>query len=232
MFRQFIILIASITVISCNNSGEKIYPFPSDSPAVAVTDSTAIREPKSARLGYTYFNTIKRNEVKNIRAYLSIRFPESKVRDTLRQIERRQEISRTDDDSSIINTLDIRLYDYVEINLLDPAKDYTITPVNHTIDKQKVDTLRGNSWGWTVLTKTDKKITTLILKVTAYMPDSTLELDNRSIPIRIKLEKNIIRKLWTVLLDDPKNFLWVILVPLAAFFGKRYFDRKKAAKKD
>lgn len=235
-FAAIILLIAC----SCNNAGK-----PENIPGVDSTesiDSTAhidtsntnpriipriLQKQKSAVLGYSYFTTIKRNELKNIRAYLNINFPESKVRDTLRKIERLQQVDIKDKDTNIINTLNINLYDYIEVNLLDPAKDYTITPVNHTADKQKVDTIKGNNWGWSVLTKTDKNATSLILKVTAYMPDSTAELDNRVIPIRIKLEKNIFRKLWTVLLDDPKYFLVVILVPLIAFLGKRYLAGKK-----
>ncbi len=212
----------------CNNSAD-IKATPEDSVG-AGSDTTVtmpVQHPTSALLGYSYFTTIKRNEVKSIRAYLSIHFPESKVRDTLRQIERRQEVNIQDGDSSIINTLSIPLYDFIEVNLLDPANDYSIIPINHKADKQKVNTAMGNNWGWSVLTKTDKNRTSLILKVTAYMPDSTAELDNRIIPIRIKLEKNIFRKLWTVLLDDPKYFLVVILVPLIGFWGKRYYDRKK-----
>jgi hypothetical protein len=231
---------------SCNNAGEVKEKNIVDS-AIAVdsikaVDSTGhvdtghikpifipriLPSQKSATLGYSYFTSIKRNELKNIRAYLNIKFPESKIRDTLRKIEKLQQVDIKDKDTNIINTLNITLYEYIEVNLLDPAKDYIITPVNHTAEKQKVDTVRGNNWGWSVLTKTDKNATSLILKVTAYMPDSTAELDNRVIPIRIKLEKNMFRKLWTVLLDDPKYFLAVILVPLLAFLGKRYFDRKK-----
>jgi hypothetical protein len=242
-YAAIILLIAC----SCNNAGETTSSPDIDSTdvidSIAAVDSTAVvdtaggkhiiiiprilQKQKSAILGYSYFTTIKRNELKNIRAYLNIKFPESKVRDKLRKIEKLQQVDIQDKDTNIINTLNINLYDYIEVNLLDPAKDYTITPINHTADKQKVDTIRGNNWGWSVLTKTDKNATSLILKVTAYMPDSTAELDNRVIPIRIKLEKNILRKLWTVLLDDPKYFLVVILVPLIAFLGKRYFDRKK-----
>jgi hypothetical protein len=232
-----ILLIAA----GCNNASE-VKEITDLDTAVAAVDSTAVvdtagkhiiiiprilQKQKSAILGYSYFTSIKRNELKNIRAYLNIKFPESKVRDTLHKIEKLQQVDIKDKDTNIINTLTISLYEYIEVNLLDPAKDYIITPISHTADKQKVDTTRGNNWGWSVLTKTDKNTTSLILKVTAYMPDSTAELDNRVIPIRIKLEKNIFRKLWTVLLDDPKYFLVVILVPLIAFLGKRYFDRKK-----
>jgi hypothetical protein len=243
-FAAIILLFAA----GCNNAGE-VKEIPGIDSAVTVDSVAAVdsarqvdtthtipiilphilpaQKQKSAILGYSYFTSIKRNELKNIRAYLNIKFPESKVRDTLHKIEKLQQVDIKDKDTNIINTLNINLYDYIEVDLLDPAKDYTITPINHTADKQKVDTIRGNNWGWSVLTKTDKNTTSLILKVTAYMPDSTAELDNRVIPIRIKLEKNIFRKLWTVLLDDPKYFLAVILVPFIAFLGKRYFDRKK-----
>jgi hypothetical protein len=236
-FAAIILLIAC----SCNNAGE-VKSIPDKDSAAGIDSTTAVdtgggkhiiitprilQKQKSATLGYSYFTSIKRNELKNIRAYLNIKFPESKIRDTLRKIEKLQQIDIKDKDTSIINTLSIGLYDYIEVNLLDPAKDYVITPINHTTDKQKVDTVRGNNWGWSVLTKTDKNTTSLIFKVTAYMPDSTAVLDTRTVNIDIKLEKNIFRKLWAVLLDDPKYFLAVILVPLVAFLGKRYFDRKK-----
>jgi hypothetical protein len=188
---------------------------------------------KSANIAYSYFTTIKRNDLKHISAYLSITQPEAAVKEILRKIERTQRINSENEDSSIINSLNIPLvYDYVEINLLDPAADYTISKVGHNNDKQKIDTINGNKWDWTVLTKTNKKDTRLILKITAYLPNASEELENRSIPIRIKLEQGILRKLWATLLDDPKYLLTAILIPLIAFFGKRYFDQKKAQKKD
>lgn len=166
-------------------------------------------------------------------AFLSINKPEARVRDTLRQIERRETVNSTDDDSSIINSLHIPLvYEHVEISLEDPAGDYDIKPVGHASNKQRIDTIRGNKWDWSILTKTDKPSTTLILKITAYLPDSSEELENRKIPIRIKLEQNMIRKLWAALLDDPKYFLTVILVPVIGYLGKKYFDKKKAAKQE
>jgi hypothetical protein len=243
-----------ILMIACNNASESIPVNPADTTAVG-TDSiapvpvdTATFNPvdsiaptptevtkfrKSANIAYSYFNTIKRNEVKHIMAYLSINKPEARVRDTLRQIERTETVNSTDDDSSIINSLHIPLvYEHVEISLEDPAGDYDIKPVGHASNKQRIDTIRGNKWDWSILTKTDKPSTTLILKITAYLPDSTEELENRKIPIRIKLEQNMIRKLWAALLDDPKYFLTVILVPVIGYLGKKYFDKKKAAKQE
>jgi hypothetical protein len=242
-----------VLMISCNNASETSPVDHADTSVTAAADTTVTapgdtatfipvdtiaptptevsRVRKSANIAYSYFNTIKRNEVKHIMAYLSINKPEAKVRDTLRQIERTETVNSTDDDSSIINSLNIPLvYEHVEISLEDPAGDYDIKPVGHA--KQRIDTIRGNKWDWSILTKTDKPSTTLILKITAYLPDSTEELENRKIPIRIKLEQNMIRKLWAALLDDPKYFLTVILVPVIGYLGKKYFDKKKAAKQD
>jgi hypothetical protein len=237
-------LLAAVFGYTCNNAAEVIDR--SDTTKV-VTDSgvrmppdtgriqpiVKVVEQKSASIAYSYFTNIKRTELKHISAYLSITKPEAEARDTLRKIERVQRIQSEEEDSSIINSLTIPLvYDYIEMNLLDPAGDYIITKVGHNNDKQLIDTVKGNKWDWTVMTKTNKKITRLILKITAYMPNASEKLEDRSIPIRIKLEQNILRKLWTVLLDDPKYLLSAILIPLFAFFGKRYFDQKKAAKKE
>jgi hypothetical protein len=232
--------------ISCNNAGEKIEVEATDSAAVAPVDTAiaaadSVNRPiiniqtnrKSANIAYSYFTTIKRNEVKHIMAYLSINKPEAKVKDTLRQIERTSTVNSENEDSSIINSLYIPLvYESIEISLIDLAGDYSITPTGHTSNKQRIDTVKGNKWDWSIITKTDKPSTTLILKITAYLSGDREELERREIPIRIKLEQNIIRKLWATLLDDPKYFLTVILVPLFAYFGKRYFDKKKASKRN
>ncbi len=245
-------LLLFLFFFSCNNDSEKTETLVHDSAAVEGKDSTVIHtdttiiksdsvikpvippanKPKSASIAYSYFTAIKRNEVKNINVRLDINNPETVTRAALKAIEKKQLINGTDADTNFTSTLSIPLYDSVEVTLQDPASDYTLSRINHSKDKQKVDTVNGNLWGWTVLTKTDKKETKLILKITAYMPSGEEVLDNRSIPIRIKLEQTMLRKLWAALLDDPKYFLTVILVPLIGYLGKKYFDKKKAAKEN
>jgi hypothetical protein len=248
IMRHIIIILLTVFSVacnSCNNAAEVIdhtdtaTTTGSDTSVIITTDTGRIQpiinivKKKSASIAYSYFTTIQRTELKHISAYLSINTPEAKVRDTLRTIERTQRIESKEEDSSIINSLSLPLvYNDVEINLLDPAGDYTITKVGHNNDKQRIDTVKGNIWDWTVMTKSNKKTTKLILKITAYLPNASEELENRSIPIRIKLEQNIVRKLWAALLDDPKYLLSAILLPLIAFFGKRYFDRRKATKEN
>lgn len=248
-------LLLCVFFISCNNDAEKTEPVVHDSTAVEGKDSIVIHtdttiiksdsvikpvippdektnKPKSASIAYSYFTAIKRNEVKNINVRLDINNPESVTRTALKAIEKKQILNSRDADTNFTSTLSIPLYDSVEVSLQDPANDYTLSRINHSKDKQKVDTVNGNLWGWTVLTKTDKKETRLILKITAYMPSGEEVLDNRSIPIRIQLEQTMLRKLWATLLDDPKYFLTVILVPLIGYLGKKYFDKKKAAKEN
>lgn len=250
--RRTAYLLLCVFFFSCNNDAEKTEPVVHDSAAVEGNDSTVIhtdtaiiksdsvikpvippaKKPKSASIAYSYFTAIKRNEVKNINVRLDINNPESVTRTALKEIEKKQLLNSRDADTNFTSTLSIPLYDSVEVNLQDPANDYTLSRINHSKDKQKVDTVNGNLWGWTVLTKTDKKETRLILKITAYMPSGEEVLDNRSIPIRIQLEQTMLRKLWATLLDDPKYFLTMILVPLIGYLGKKYFDKKKAAKEN
>src|SRR5687767_6678521 len=45
---------------------------------------------KSAVLGYSYPERIRRKEVKNVNAFLTVNLPESKVRDTLKKITEKQ----------------------------------------------------------------------------------------------------------------------------------------------
>jgi hypothetical protein len=70
----------------------------------------------------------------------------------------------------------------------------------------------------------------LVLKVDAEKPGGGIEnLAPRSIPIKIDIDANIFRSVWIYMGDNPGVVLTAILIPLVAYFGKRYFDGKKKA---
>jgi hypothetical protein len=170
-----------------------------------------------------------RNETKDVNVYVSVKFPTSLIRDTLRSIVIEQTNHYADRDTSIIYTTNVIWYKTLDITLVDPAGDFTITPI-HPANKQVVDTINGNRWRWTITTKTDKKVVTMIMKVIAAKEDGTIDrFDDKTIIINVKIDKNVIRVFIDYLLDNPKVSI-PILVSLFAFLGwyiKYRLDKKK-----
>ena len=185
------------------------------------------RARKSATLGYSYPVKMYRGESKNINVYVLIRNQESRIRDTLKAIVNEQ--SSDDDDSVTINITNVIWYKTLSITLLDPAGDFTITPVHHS-DKQVIDTIEGNKWRWSLKTTTDKKITEMILKVVAEKEDGAIDhFDDRTIHIQIQIDRNIIRRFINYLTDNPVVSV-PILVSLFGFLGwyiKRRVEKGK-----
>jgi hypothetical protein len=206
---------------SSNNTGSMTRPAP---------DTVATFPPevgKSAVLGYSYPERIRRKEVKNVNAFLTVNLPESKVRDTLKKITEKQLRQLQKDDTTHILTENLILYEEVEVQLIDPGSVFTITPVFP--ESQKVDTIRGNRWRWSLTTTTDQVFGDLILKVTVKNPNTNPErLEDHSFQITVEVDPpiSILRRSWLFLMDNPGVVVTVILIPLIAFFGKRYFDRR------
>jgi len=208
----------------------------------ATTDSgsysqTSIERPgfdtvqqRSGILGYSFFRTMKQNETRNIYAYVTINHPQSTVRSILQEINSEDIPPVRENDTASIYTKNILLYKYLDVSLIDPGGQCIITPV-HESNRQLIDTVQGNSWQWAVTPKTKEKQVRLILKVNAEKPDgSSNPLGSRNIAIDISLEINFFRSVWTWLYDNPEKLLVLILLPLVAFFGGKFFKRKKIEK--
>lgn len=187
---------------------------------------------RSGILGYSFFRTMRRNETRNIYAYVTINHPQSAVRSILQEINSEDIPPVRENDTASIYTKNILLYKYLDVSLIDPGGQCIITPV-HESSRQLIDTVQGNNWQWAVTPKTKEKQVRLILKVNAEKPDgSSNPLGSRSIAIDISLEINFFRSVWTWLYDNPEKLLVLILIPLAAFFGGKVFNRRKEAGKD
>ncbi|MEO5562728.1 MAG: hypothetical protein ABIR18_04815 [Chitinophagaceae bacterium] len=246
LFNYLTILCISVVLtgsMSCNNDGET-RPDMMDSAATDPTtspDSIIVISPdtthtaelpqgsrKSATLGLSYFPVMHRNETKDVNVYVSVKFPSSLVRDTLRSIVIEQTNHYADHDTSIIYTINVIWYKTLDITLVDPAGDFTITPI-HPANNQIVDTINGNRWRWTITTKTDKKVVTMIMKVIAAKEDGTIDrFDDKTIVIKVKIDKNVVRVFIDYLLDNPKVSI-TILVSLFGFLGwyiKYRMDKK------
>ena len=184
-------------------------------------------EPKTGVLGYSYFKKMRRKDTRFIHAFISINHPESKVWDTLRQLNKEDQIENGKDTSTIITKADIRLYSYVKITIINLDSAFHIQAFQDTA-KQKIDMVSGNHWEWAVTAETNQPQGILVLKIEAETPSGgTVNLGTRSIPISIEIERTLPRKIWNYMNDNPGWVLAAILIPLISFFGKRYFDRKR-----
>src|SRR5687768_1641390 len=199
-------------------------------PPISEPDTVSTFPPevgKSAVLGYSYPESIRRKEVKNVNAFLTVNLPESKVRDTLKKITEKQLRHLRKDDTTHIITENLILYEEVEVQLIDPGSIFKITPVFP--ENQKVDTIRGNRWRWSITTMTDQVFGDLILKVSVKNPNTKPErLEDHSFQITVEVDAptSVLRRGWLFLMDNPGVVVTVILVPLIAFFGKRYFEKR------
>ena len=207
---------------------------PGDSTGGPVIDTlTHVVRPvpgKSATLGYSYFPEMSRGEIRDVNVYVSVKNPSSRIRDTLQVIVNEQNPSPSSrEDTSVIYTINVMVYEALDISLVDPAKDFTITAI-HPSDRQVIDTVDGNRWHWTISTTTDKKTARLVLKVIAEKPGGIKDkFEDKTIPINVKISGNIVRTFFNYLTDNPKVSI-PILVSLFGFLGwyiKYRLDKKK-----
>jgi len=181
--------------------------------------------PRSAVLGFSYFGTMKRQQTKNIHAFISVKNPHGAVKDTLTMLNIEDGLEKNND-TSIILTKDILVYKYVKITLLNTDSSFAIVPLVDSM-RQLVDTILGNHWEWSVTATGDKPQGVLYMKVEAETPAGSVPiLAAKTIVVKIDLEYNIFRGIWDYMFDNPKTVLTIIIIPIVAFFGKKLFDRK------
>lgn len=184
---------------------------------------------RSARMAYSYCPEMKRNEAADVNVYVSIVNPTSVVVDNLMHIVEQQHNPATGkkDVDSIIAT-NILLYRRMKVELIDPESAFKVTQV-YGEQWQEVDSMGDNRWRWSVVPQTDAKEAKLIIKVVAETPEGVVkDIDDRTFYVKVKLANpdDVVRSWWSYLTDNPAMVITVILIPLIAFFGKRYFDRK------
>ena len=253
--KKLILIIITLIIFSCNNApdphtgGRDTIPEVLDT-AKVVTDTakkikvdTAIIHPdpalqkKSAILGYSYFSHMRQDETRNIYAHvLSVnnakdinRLAET-IQLNLQEANNQVKPERRSDTASYFVDQNIFFYKYLTITLSDPDNNFKIDSLGIS-PKQLIDTVDNNLWQWAVTPKTSTKNARLVLKVAAEKGDGISKpIDTREIAINIQLETNFWRTLITWLRTNPEKLLVLILIPLAAYFGKKIFESKKLNK--
>lgn len=183
---------------------------------------------KSARLVYNYSPEMTRNVSKDINVYVSIVNPMAVVKDKMMKILATQQSPSGKKTIDSIVATNILLYKSLKVVLLDPDSAFKIIPVFGEA-WQDVDSTGDNRWRWSVIPLTDSPEAKLIIKVVAKKPAGDFEdIDDRTFYIKVKMVGigQTIRSWISYLQDNKGMVVTVILIPLFAYFGKRYFDRK------
>ena len=221
------------TIPGDTNNVQPIQPIDSNQTAVDHTASQQ-NQKRSAILGYSYFRHMRQYETRNIYAYIMPVNKDSKISrladsiiTDLKILNSQVKPERKSDTASYFTKENIYYYKYLTITLNDPDKNFNIDTLGiHS--RQLIDTAEQTSWQWAVTPKTSIKNTRMILKVVAEKENGMQKtIDTREIAIAIQLETNVWRELVTWLRNNPEKLLVLILIPLAAYFGRRVFERKK-----
>lgn len=196
-------------------------------PAAVPAEPSSVK--KSAVLGYSYIPEMKPGEIKNVNVYISATNPTSFIIDTLKEIIQNQVISNPKDTSiAVLTTQQIDFYKYLTVTLMSFDSAFAIKAI-HDGDRQEISSLYDNRWRWTIKALSEEKEGLLIIKVEAETPEGVAKpLKDINIPIRVNVRTDIVRTTWIFLTKNPEFFLTFILIPLAVYFGKRLFERKKA----
>ena len=181
---------------------------------------------KSAALSISFPYTMKQEEIRDFRVFISIRFPESKIKEQMQKIQI-SEMAFTDMKiKDTIITRAIELYKNVRVKVIVDPKDLEVTPISGN-EKQLVDSMHGNYWYWHIKAISDKPTVLVTVSINAerYVGDPD-DLTVTNIPINIKID-NItgLRKSWNWVISNPGYSIPSLLVPFIIFL----FARKKAA---
>lgn len=188
---------------------------------------------KTARLAYSYYPEMTRYESKDINVFISIIHQVDHIRDTLIKIITQQQNASTGKvDSDSIVTSEISIYKRIRVDLLDLDSSFKIQKIFGET-WQDIDSTGDNRWRWNVTPITNATNARLVIKVIAETPAGTVkDIEDRTFYIKVKMigTYQVIRSWWAYLQDNPGMVVTVILIPLVAFLGKRFFDRKQKNK--
>jgi len=178
-------------------------------------DSAGNNKNRPAFLGYAYPPRIHRKESHIFYAYVSTQNDEVRIKSRLRTDASYTEGKEAESDTIVVYPRDISFYRSIHLSLTDPAGDFKITPMQSS-DTQRVDSQYGARWQWVLYTESDKPMGRLFLKAQGLQGEGAPDdLDDRSIPISIAIQTNILRTIGIYIADNPK----VSVPAIIAFLG-------------
>ena len=177
---------------------------------------------KSAALSISFPYVMKQQETRDLRVFMSIKFPEAQIKAQMEKIQRSEMAFSDIKSKDTIITRIIELYKNVSVKIMYDPKDLEITPIKGN-EKQLVDSINGNYWYWHVKAISDKPAVLVTVSINAerFAGDSD-DLTVTNIPIKIGID-NItgLRKAWNWVISNPGYSIPSILVPFILFLFKR-----------
>jgi len=181
---------------------------------------------KKAALAVSYFSNMKLGETKSIIVRVAANQSEEQVGKDLKAERKEEEKWSKQNDSTIILTTTLQLYEYLKISLIYDTTDFQITRVTQK-DLQKIDFNVGNRWEWKIKAiSPNKRQASITLNIKAYTPDAAETiLVPHEIPITIYFSYSDMVRGWIRYAGNhPEYTVPSIVVPLLVAIYKR---RKK-----
>ncbi|HSZ35253.1 MAG TPA: hypothetical protein VK772_18200, partial [Puia sp.] len=190
-------------------------------------DAGSAENRRQALLGYSYFKKIQQGRSKDINVFVSIKFPASRIVDTLTKLSKPESGEFKNDTATVATEIfedNLADCDSVDVTLTDPSAAFKIDSFGLT--RQPIAAL--SRWTWAVTPLTNLKKANLILNATPRRKDgSPKTIDPKVIIIEIEIVPGFFRNLWIYINDNPWTIMTVIIIPLAVFLGKRLFKTQK-----
>jgi hypothetical protein len=143
-----------------------------------------------------------------------------------RQDEGKAPVSR-----ETLKTDTIQLGEFIKIELLDPANNFTITPLTNS--ERKVEKSKPMLWRWVVTPNKNTGGKDGSLKIEISSVDKigdSYAFPPRSYTIRIRFREKYFVELWRTVIADPQWPITAIVFPVIAFFAGMWKERKSKTK--
>lgn len=181
---------------------------------------------KSATLGISFYDKMRLHEIKLLSVYVSIENGEATLKRVIRSREEQHNITQEKNDTSVIRTFNINIYERLTVSLDYDTSDFEIKALNGAT--QTINATGTTRWTWSVKAISTKERSSTITVVLDPQPRSGTEDDLDPVIFRVKIRFSFwdMVRSWIVwLADNPKVTITTILVPaIAWFFARR---RKK-----
>jgi hypothetical protein len=245
--RIVILFFLSFLLESCGGSGkagstapppaETTIPAPAPQAAPHANgspDSTQMNHQNSepafqgvpAEIAYNYPRTLIQNETKLVTVRASIYTDKNTAVQEVKMVALSSDSDITDN-SNITDVIGCSVYDSLTVTIDDPDGDFQVKAQDCTA-RQKIDRKNGAVWQWSVNAKSTNKTGRLIINIDPQQA-GLAKIEAKTIKIKIKLEsfQDRLREYENYILGSTV-LLGIILIPTIRYFGKRYFDNKKA----
>lgn len=209
----------------------RIRPFPGARrpPIIAREIDTA---KKSATLGLSFYDQMRLHEIKPLTVYVSVKNGHARLRQEIRTKERQQNINRQPDDTSVVYTFDINIYERLTVTLHYDSSDFEITPLSKS--SQPIDSTGTTRWTWNVKAISTKERSSTITVVLDPEPPLAGMDDLGPVNFEVKIRFSFwdMVRSWVVWLgENPQVTIPTILVPSVAWLFNRRRKQKASAGK-